>query len=72
MGQPHKAILEAASSSLDSVVKVTIYMVDLNELPQMNEVFSQYFPTDPPARTTFECSRLVSDARVEIEAIAMA
>jgi 2-iminobutanoate/2-iminopropanoate deaminase len=65
-----KAVLEAGGSSLDRVVKVTIYMADLNELMQMNEVFSQYFPVDPPARTTFECSRLVANARVEIEAIA--
>jgi len=65
-----KAVLEAGGSSLDRVVKVTIYMADLNDLMQMNEVFSQYFPLDPPARTTFECSRLVADARVEIEAIA--
>jgi len=47
-------------------------MVDLNELMAMNAVFSQYFPADPPARTTFECSRLVANARVEIEAIAIA
>ena len=67
-----KAVLEAAGSSLAKVVKVTIYMVDLNELMAMNEVFSQYFPVDPPARTTFECTRLVANARVEIEAIAIA
>jgi len=67
-----KAVLEAAGSSLDHVVKVTIYMVDLGELTPMNEVFSRYFPVDPPARTTFQCSGLVGDARVEIEAIAMA
>jgi 2-iminobutanoate/2-iminopropanoate deaminase len=66
-----KAVLEAAGSSLAKVVKVTIYMVDLGELMAMNEVFSQYFPVDPPARTTFECTRLVGNARVEIEAIAM-
>jgi reactive intermediate/imine deaminase/uncharacterized protein (TIGR02118 family) len=65
-----KAILEAAGSSLDKVVKVTIYMIDLGEVLAMNEIFSQYFPKDPPARTTFECSRLVGNARVEIEAIA--
>jgi len=67
-----KAVLEAAGSSLDKVVKVTIYMVDLGELAQMNEIFSRYFAVDPPARTTFQCARLVADARVEIEAIAMA
>ena len=66
-----KAVLEAAGSSLEKVVKVTIYMVDLGELMAMNEVFSRYFPVDPPARTTFECSRLVANARVEIEAIAI-
>jgi len=65
-----KAVLESAGSSLDKVTKVTIYMVDLGELVEMNDVFSEYFPKDPPARTTFECSRLVADARVEIEAIA--
>lgn len=65
-----KAVLEAGGSSLDRVVKVTIYMADLGELMDMNEVFSQYFAKDPPARTTFECSRLVGNARIEIEAIA--
>jgi 2-iminobutanoate/2-iminopropanoate deaminase len=67
-----KAVLEAAGSSLERVVKVTIYMVDLGELQAMNTVFSEYFPQDPPARTTFQCVSLVGGARVEIEAIAMA
>jgi 2-iminobutanoate/2-iminopropanoate deaminase len=67
-----KAILETAGSSLDRVVKVTIYMVDLDEALAMNDVFSQYFREDPPARTTFQCARLIGNARVEIEAIAMA
>jgi len=65
-----KAVLEAAGSSLAEVVKVTIYMADLGELLAMNEVFSGYFPTDPPARTTFQAAGLVAGARVEIEAIA--
>ena len=65
-----KAVLEAAGSSLDRVVKVTIYMVDLAELMEMNAVFSRYFPLDPPARTTFQCVALVGGARVEIEATA--
>lgn len=67
-----KAVLEAAGSSLARVVKVTIYMADLGELMAMNEVFSQYFPQDPPARTTFQAAGLVAGARVEIEAIATA
>lgn len=64
------AVLEAAGSSLARVVKVTIYMADLGELMAMNDVFSRYFPADPPARTTFQCTALVGGARVEIEAIA--
>ena len=66
-----KAVLEAAGASLESVAKVTIYMADLGELTAMNEVFSAYFPKDPPARTTFQAAGLVAGARVEIEAIAI-
>ena len=65
-----KAILEAAGSSLGKVAKVTIYMADLTDLMKMNEVFSEYFPKDPPARTTFQTGGLIAGARVEIEAIA--
>lgn len=65
-----KAVLEAAGSSLGKVVKVTIYMADLAELLPMNEVISAYFPTEPPARTTFQAAGLVGGARIEIEAIA--
>ena len=65
-----KAVLEAAGSSLMQVVKVTIYLADLDELLAMNEVFSEYFPQEPPARTTFPAAALVAGARVEIEAIA--
>jgi 2-iminobutanoate/2-iminopropanoate deaminase len=65
-----KAVLEAGGSSLAKVVKVTIYLADVDELMAMNEIFSQYFPKDPPARTTFQAARLIAGARVEIEAIA--
>ena len=65
-----KAVLEAAGSSLAKVHKVTIYMADLQELMAMNEVFNEYFPKEPPARTTFQAAGLVAGARVEIEAIA--
>jgi len=47
-------------------------MQDVDELGEMNQVFSAYFPVYPPARTTFECARLIRDARVEIEAVALA
>jgi len=65
-----KAVLEAGGSSLEKVVKVTIYMADLEELMPMNSVFKAYFPNDPPARTTFQAAGLVAGARIEIEAIA--
>ena len=67
-----KAVLEAGGSSLDKVAKVTIYLADLGDLMAMNQVFSEYFPHDPPARTTFQAAGLVGGARVEIEAIAFA
>jgi len=66
-----KAILEAAGSSLDKVVRVVIYMVDLGELMEMNAVFSVYFPEAPPARTTVQVAGLVGGARVEIDATAI-
>jgi 2-iminobutanoate/2-iminopropanoate deaminase len=67
-----KAVLEAGGSSLARVAKVTIYMADLAELMAMNEVFREYFPKEPPARTTFQAAGLVAGARLEIEAIAFA
>jgi 2-iminobutanoate/2-iminopropanoate deaminase len=66
-----KTILEAAGSSLDKVVRVVIYMVDLSELMQMNAVFNGYFPEAPPARTTVQVAGLVGGARVEIDATAI-
>jgi 2-iminobutanoate/2-iminopropanoate deaminase len=65
-----KAILEAGGSSLDQVVRVVIYMVDLGELMEMNAVFGEYFPEAPPARTTIQVLGLVGGARVEIDATA--
>jgi len=67
-----KAILEAAGSSLEKVVRVVIYMADLKELMEMNQIFSTYFPKDPPARTTFQAAGLVGGARIEIDATALA
>jgi 2-iminobutanoate/2-iminopropanoate deaminase len=67
-----KAILEAAGSSLEKVVRVVIYMADLKELMEMNQIFSTYFPKAPPARTTFQAAGLVGGARIEIEATALA
>jgi 2-iminobutanoate/2-iminopropanoate deaminase len=67
-----KAILEAAGSSLDRVVKTTVFLKDMNEFAAMNEVYGRYFPQNPPARSTVEAARLPRDARVEIEVIALA
>jgi 2-iminobutanoate/2-iminopropanoate deaminase len=58
-----RAILESVGATFDDVVKVTIYMKDLNEFSAMNEVYSEYFKNSPPARTTVEVSRLPRDVR---------
>jgi 2-iminobutanoate/2-iminopropanoate deaminase len=65
------AVLEAAGSSLESVVKTTVYLADMNDFVRMNEVYAGFFTTDAPARATVEAARLPRDARVEIDAIAL-
>ena len=67
-----KAVVEAAGSSLDRVVKTTVYMKDLSEFTEMNEVYARYFSANPPARSTIEAARLPRDCRVEIDLIAEA
>src|SRR5947209_3495862 len=66
-----KAVLEACGGSLDSVVKTTVYLKDMGEFQQMNEVFGRYFTADPPARATVQAARLPRDVSVEIDAIAV-
>ena len=63
-------ILEAAGSSLDRVVRTTVFLADLNDFTEMNEVYGKFFPEVPPARSTVQVARLPRDARVEIDAIA--
>ncbi len=65
-----KAVLEACGSSLAQVVKTTVFLKDMAEFPEMNQVYARYFPEHPPARSTVEAARLPRDVRVEIEAIA--
>ena len=65
------AVLEAAGSGLDRVVKTTVFLADMDEFGAMNEVYGKYFSSRPPARATVEAARLPRDARVEIEAIAL-
>src|SRR5687768_5910688 len=65
-----KAVLEACGSSLDKVLKTTVFLKDMGEFPKMNEVYGRYFTTDPPARSTVEAARLPRDVQVEIDCIA--
>jgi len=64
-----KAILTASGATLENVVKTTVFMADLGEFAAMNEVYGEYFPTNPPARSTVEVKALPRGARVEIETI---
>ena len=66
-----KAVLEAAGSSLEQVVKTTVFLADLSDFGEMNEAYGRFFAEVPPARSTVEVSRLPRDARVEIDAIAL-
>lgn len=65
------AVLEAAGTNLDSVVKTTVFLADMSDFAAMNEVYGRYFKGEAPARATVEAARLPRDARVEIEAIAL-
>jgi 2-iminobutanoate/2-iminopropanoate deaminase len=65
-----KAILKAAGSNLDQIVKTTVFLVDLGDFQGMNEIYAQHVGEDRPARSTVEIAALPSGALVEIEAIA--
>ena len=65
------ALLEAAGSGLDRIVKTTVFLADMNDFAVMNEVYGRYFKENPPVRATVQAARLPRDARVEIEAIAL-
>ncbi|OEG00288.1 hypothetical protein BHF71_05130 [Vulcanibacillus modesticaldus] len=64
------AVLEAEQLTLNDVVKVTVYLKDMNEFQEMNEVYATYFKEHKPARSTVEVARLPKDVKVEIEMIA--
>jgi len=65
------AVLRAAGHTLDDVVKTTVYLVDLAEMPMVNEVYARYFPAPHPARATVQVAALPARARVEVEAVAV-
>ncbi|MEP7309568.1 MAG: RidA family protein [Acidobacteriota bacterium] len=64
------AILQAAGLSFSDVVRTTVYLADLNDMPAMNHVYGTYFSEPYPARATVQVARLPRDVRIEIEAIA--
>jgi 2-iminobutanoate/2-iminopropanoate deaminase len=66
-----KAIVEAAGSSIQRVVKTTVFLADMNDFAAMNEVYGRYFISNRPARSTVEAARLPRDVRVEIDLIAL-
>ncbi|MBT9149211.1 MAG: 2-iminobutanoate/2-iminopropanoate deaminase [Dehalococcoidia bacterium] len=68
--QSLKNILEEAGSSMDKVLKVTVFLSRMEDYAKLNEIYKRYFIKDRPARTCIEASRLPFDMKVEIEAIA--
>jgi len=66
-----KAVLEAAGSSLQKVVKCTVFLQNMSDFSGMNEVYAQYFENDPPARSAVEVAQVPKGALVEIEAVAL-
>lgn len=67
-----RAVLEAAGSGLDRVVKTTVFLADIKDFKAMNAVYATYFPSEPPARSAFQVAALPLGALVEIEAVALA
>lgn len=66
------AVLEAAATGLDRVIKTTVFLADMTDFAAMNEVYGRSFTNDPPARATVQAAGLPKGAKVEIEAIALA
>lgn len=64
-------VLEAAASSMEDVVKTTVYLKEMADFPKFNECYARFFAKNPPARATVEVSRLPKDVRIEIDAIAV-
>ena len=66
-----RAVLEAAGSSLERVVKTTIFLRDMGDFARVNEVYGSYFASNPPARSTVQVAALPKGVRVEIECISL-
>ena len=65
-----KNIIEEAGSNMNKVVKTNVYLTDLSNFAEVNEVYSEFFPSDPPARAAVQVSKLPLDTDIEIESIA--
>jgi len=65
-----RGVIEGGGSSLDRILKTTVYMVDLKEFKEMNGVYGEFFGKNPPARATVEVAALPLGSRIEIDAIA--
>ena len=63
------AVLKSGGSSLKKAVKLTVFLTDLSYFPQVNEVFKEFFPDNPPARSAVQVSALPMNAKIEIEAV---
>ncbi len=66
-----KAIIEAAGSAMEKVVKCTVYLQNFNDFDVMNKIYATYFPANPPARACVEVSKMAKNALVEIDAVAI-
>lgn len=66
-----KNVLEAADSALNFVVKTTVFLKDMNDFSKMNSIYSEFFPENPPARSTIAAAALPKGALVEIELVAL-
>ncbi len=66
-----RGVLEAAGSGLDKVVKTTVFLADIKDFAAFNAVYSEFFPMDPPARTTVQAGGLPIGALIEVEAVAL-
>jgi 2-iminobutanoate/2-iminopropanoate deaminase len=66
-----RAVLEAAGSGFQKVLKMTVFLKDMADFPKMNEVYAKYFGEAPPARSTVQAAKLPRDVQVEIDCIAV-
>ena len=64
-----KALIGSTGASMSEIIKTTVFLSDMNNFAEMNAIYAEYFPSNPPARSTVEVSRLPKDVCVEIDCI---